>query len=69
MKNIESGSQHITPANGNIFLGLGFDPEEAARSLAETGREIMDKRARAVMQRPETPALMANRMHESSRHF
>lgn len=54
MKNIESGSQHITPANGNIFLDLGFDPEEAARSLSETGRANMDKRARAVMQRPET---------------
>lgn len=46
----EHGSQHITPANGNIFLDLGFEPEEAARLLAESDKEIMAKRARAVSQ-------------------
>lgn len=27
---------HITPAGGNIFADLGFEPEEAARLLAES---------------------------------
>ncbi|MHB1117821.1 hypothetical protein [Sideroxydans sp.] len=54
MKKTENGSQHITPANGNVFLDLGFEPEEAARLLAETDKEIMAKRASAVLQRPES---------------
>lgn len=31
---------HVTPAGGNIFLDLGFPPDEAARLLAESNREI-----------------------------
>ena len=31
---------HVTPADGNIFLDLGFPPDEAARLLAESHREI-----------------------------
>lgn len=31
---------HETPADGNIFLDLGFPPDEAARLLAESNREI-----------------------------
>lgn len=31
---------HVTPADGNIFLDLGFPPDEAARLLAESNREI-----------------------------
>jgi predicted XRE-type DNA-binding protein len=38
----ETGSciGHVTPAGGNIFLDLGFPPDEAARLLAESNREI-----------------------------
>lgn len=31
---------HVTPADGNIFLDLGFPPDEAARLLAESNRVI-----------------------------
>lgn len=31
---------HVTPADGNIFLDLGFEPEEAARLKAESDRDI-----------------------------
>lgn len=31
---------HVTPAGGNIFLDLGFPPDEAARLLTESNREI-----------------------------
>ncbi len=31
---------HVTPADGNIFLDLGFPPDEAACLLAESNREI-----------------------------
>lgn len=31
---------HVTPADGNIFLDLGFPPDEAARLLADSNREI-----------------------------
>ncbi len=31
---------HVTPADGNIFLDLGFPPDEAARLLAGSNREI-----------------------------
>lgn len=35
--------EHITPADGNIFLDLGFEPEEAARLKAESDREITQR--------------------------
>lgn len=41
------GTSHITPADGNIFLDLGFGKEEAERLLAETDREIAEKRENA----------------------
>lgn len=31
---------HVTPANGNIFLDLGFPPEEAAQLKAESDKQI-----------------------------
>ncbi len=31
---------HVTPADGNVFLDLGFEPEEAARLKAASDREI-----------------------------
>lgn len=31
---------HITPADGNVFLDLGFSPDEAARLKAESDRRI-----------------------------
>jgi len=34
---------HITPVGSNIFVDLGFEPEEAARLLAETDQAISEK--------------------------
>jgi len=42
---IETQSTHITPAGGNIFTDLGFEPEEAAALQAETQRIISEKLA------------------------
>lgn len=42
---IETGTTHVTPAGCNIFLDLGFAPEEAARLLAESDQEIERKMA------------------------
>ncbi len=42
---IETGSRHITPADGNVFADLGFEPEEAAALLAESDRLISEKMA------------------------
>ena len=44
-EHIDVGSNHITPADGNIFLDLGFEPEEAERLLMESNREIVERRA------------------------
>lgn len=33
-------SRHVTPADGNVFEDLGFEPDEAARLLAEADRKI-----------------------------
>ena len=33
MKDIETAVTHITPADGNIFADLGFEPVEAAKLL------------------------------------
>ncbi len=38
-------TMHITPVGGNIFADLGFEPEEAARLLAETDKVISEKLA------------------------
>lgn len=37
---IRTKSEHVTPVGGNVFLDLGFEPEEAARLLAEADRRI-----------------------------
>lgn len=37
--------QHITPANGNVFLDLGFSKKEAEKLLAEIDRSIDEKLA------------------------
>lgn len=42
---IETKSMHITPAGGNVFADLGFDPEEAAALQAESKRIISEKLA------------------------
>lgn len=42
--NIKVASRHVTRADGNIFLDLGFPPKEAAQMLAETDREIAEER-------------------------
>ena len=36
---------HVTLADGNIFLDLGFPPEEAVRLLADAGRMIDERKA------------------------
>ena len=43
MKNTQS--MHITPAGGNVFADLGFDPKEAAALKAESQRIISEKLA------------------------
>lgn len=42
---IKVQSAHITPADGNIFIDLGFDPEVAAALKANSDRIIEDKLA------------------------
>ena len=42
---IDSKTTHITPAGGNIFLDLGFEPEEAARLKAHSTMLIQTKLA------------------------
>ena len=43
--NIDAKIRHTTAADGNIFLDLGFPPEEAAKLLAETDKIISEKLA------------------------
>ena len=35
--------KHVTPANGNVFLDIGFPQEEAAALLADSTRIIAEK--------------------------
>ncbi|KAB8313230.1 XRE family transcriptional regulator [Erwinia endophytica] len=37
---IETGTTHVTKADGNVFADLGFEPEEATRLLAQSNAEI-----------------------------
>lgn len=37
--------KHVTPVGGNIFADLGFEPDEAARLLAESEAVISEKLA------------------------
>lgn len=39
----ETESMHITPVGGNVFVDLGFAPEEAAALKAESQRVIAEK--------------------------
>lgn len=39
---IDTQIRHTTPAEANIFLELGFEPEEAARFQAESDQQIND---------------------------
>jgi predicted XRE-type DNA-binding protein len=43
--NVNTKSGHLTPADGNVFADLGFEPEEAARLQAESRRRISEKLA------------------------
>jgi predicted XRE-type DNA-binding protein len=45
MSHIDTEIRHVTPADGNIFVDLGFEQEEAAQLLAESDRVIADKLA------------------------
>lgn len=45
MNKVKSKTEHITPAGGNVFLDLGFEPEEAARMLAKSDKLISEKLA------------------------
>lgn len=42
---IENKSMHITPAGGNVFADLGFEPEEAVILKANSQRIISEKLA------------------------
>ena len=42
---IETQSTHITPAGGNVFADIGFEPEEAESLQAKTQRIIAEKLA------------------------
>jgi hypothetical protein len=37
---------HITPADGNVFLDFGFEPEEAAKLLENSNMQISMKSAK-----------------------
>lgn len=41
----QTGTTHVTPADGNVFADLGFSPAEAAALLAESRRRIAAKAA------------------------
>jgi predicted XRE-type DNA-binding protein len=45
IEHIETKSMHITPAGGNVFADLGFEPEEAAVLQANSKRIISEKLA------------------------
>lgn len=44
---IDTKSRHITPADGNIFVDLGFSPDEAAQLYAESQRAVAAIKAAA----------------------
>lgn len=45
MGKVPSIIEHTTPADGNVFLDLGFEPEEAARLLAKAEKQYAEKLA------------------------
>lgn len=70
---------HVTPADGNIFLDLGFPPDEAARLLAESNREIaahvavkkhlVDELAKWIEETQPSPVDAANRLGVTPRRI
>ncbi len=42
---IDTKSAHVTPAGGNVFADLGFDPKEAAALKARSQQIISEKLA------------------------
>jgi hypothetical protein len=55
---IATDIRHMTPAGGNVFLDLGFPPEEATRLQAASRKEISSIRSRKdprSAERVETP--------------
>ncbi len=42
---VDTKSGHVTPADGNVFADLGFEPDEAARLQTESRRRISEKLA------------------------
>lgn len=53
---IDTETRHVTPADGNIFLDLGFAPEEASMLLAQSN-EIIDEKRRLKEQLMEEISL------------
>jgi hypothetical protein len=45
MNKVTSKTEHITPADGNVFLDFGFEPDEAVRMLAKSNKQIIEKLA------------------------
>lgn len=70
---------HVTPADGNIFLDLGFPPDEAARLLAESNREIaahvavkkhlVDELAKWIEETQLSPVEAANKLGVSPKRI
>lgn len=54
MKDKMTCVEYEVPADGNIFLDLGFPPDEAARLLAEADRQIDESRAAKEKRKMET---------------
>ena len=75
---IDAEIRHITPADGNIFLDLGFPPDEAAKLKADSDMLIKTKLALAnsVSEwidenhlKLKTGASRRNSWHQSSARF
>lgn len=56
---------HVTPADGNVFLDLGFDAEEAALLKADADREIAQHDAvKEKLRKDVTDWMKANRLKQ-----
>lgn len=53
---ISTRTEHVTPVGGNVFLDLGFPPDEAATLQAESRRIIREKHAARSHTEHVTPA-------------
>lgn len=54
MDYIDTDTKHITPAGGNVFADLGFEPEEAAALLSESQRIIAEKLSVAAIDKSKS---------------